>query len=384
MVHCAVRFAASTGRGVMAMTGVNSVRLVATFVELVKISSPSWKEHGVIDYIEKKLDLPGIRCTRYPCGDSFNLLARVDGTRGGDPVLFSCHTDTVVPCENVNPVVTPSRISSDGTTILGADDKAAVAAFLEALFVLRESGAPHGPLEFLFSCAEELGLYGIKGFDLSVLKSKQAFVFDSGGDIGRIVLKAPFHLTYRVSVKGKPAHAGMEPEKGISAIRVLSEMIGAIPHGRIDRETTVNVGTISGGRATNIVAEHAEMTLEARSISRGKLSAVDGKISGIMKKIAKKRGAGISLKKNLEYSGFALTEKDRVVKTVAGALESLGIKPSFEVSGGGSDTNVINRAGIRAVNVSVGMRNVHTKKEYILTKDLVNSARLVLAIIGRV
>jgi tripeptide aminopeptidase len=363
------------------MTDIRRERLIATFVDLVKIPSPSWKEIGVIEYIEKKLDMPGITCTRFPCGDSFNLLVKVDGTRAGAPVLFSCHTDTVVPCENVNPVVTPSRISSDGTTILGADDKAAVAAFLEAIFAVRESGAPHGPLEFLFSCAEELGLYGIKGFDLSAVESKYAFVFDSGGDIGRIVLKAPYHLTYRVSVKGKPAHAGMEPEKGISAIRVLSEMISAIPHGRIDRETTVNVGTVSGGRATNIVAENAEMTLEARSISRKKLAAVDGKIAAAMKRISKKRGTKIRIAKNLEYSGFALSEKDRVVRIVSEAMKSLGITPSCEVSGGGSDTNVINRAGIRAVNVSIGMRNVHTKKEYILTKDLVNGARMVLAII---
>lgn len=366
------------------MAEINRERLIATFVDLVKIASPSWKEIGVIEYLEKKLDIKGVTCERFPCGDSFNLLVKVEGTRGGLPVLFSCHTDTVTPCENVNPVVTPSKISSDGTTILGGDDKAAVAAFLEAIRALKESGAQHGPLEFIFSCAEELGLYGIKGFDLSKVKSRYAFVFDSGGDIGRIVLKAPYHLTYRVSVKGKPAHAGMEPEKGVSAVRALAEMISAIPHGRIDRETTVNVGTISGGRATNIVAESAEMTLEARSISRKKLAAVDGKISGILKKISKRRGVKVTIKKNLEYSGFSLSEKDRVVRIVSDAMKTLGIIPSYEVSGGGSDTNVINRAGIRAVNVSVGMRNVHTEKEYIFTKDLVNGARLVLAIIALV
>jgi len=366
------------------MVSINEKRLVDTFLDLVKIPSPSWKELEVIKYIEKSVNLPGVEVLRYPCGDSFNLLVRVEGTRKVAPVLFSCHTDTVVPCENVRPLVRGGKITSDGTTILGGDDKAAVAVFVETIRALKESGAPHGPLEFLFSCAEELGLHGIKGFDLKALRSRLAFVFDSGGDIGKIVLKAPYHMTYRVKVKGKPAHAGMEPEKGISAVRVLSEMISAIPHGRIDRETTVNVGTVAGGRATNIVAENAEMTMEARSIDRKKLAVIDKKIVGTMRAAAKRRGATVKIEKTLEYSGFTLGKNDRVVKVVAGAMMSLGIVPSFEVSGGGSDTNVINRGGIKAVNTSIGMRNVHTKKEYLRIKDLVLGARLVRAIVERV
>ncbi len=275
------------------MIDIDRQRLISTFVDLAKISSPSWKELPVIEYIEQRVKKFGIKAERHPCGDSYNLLIRMDGTRKGVPVLFSCHTDTVVPCEGVNPVITSGRISSDGQTILGADDKSAVAAFLEIIYQLKENNVSHGPLEFLFSCAEELGLYGIKGFDLSKLKSRYAFVFDSGGGVGKIILKAPYHLTYRVVVKGRPAHAGMEPEKGISAIRVISEMISSIPHGRIDRETTANVGIIAGGRAANIVAENAEMVMEARSISRKKLDALDKKIStGHRRQGGKERSAG--------------------------------------------------------------------------------------------
>ncbi len=366
------------------MIAINEKRLVDTFLDLVKISSPSWKELPVIEYIEKSTAFPGVEAMRYPCGASFNLLVRVEGTRKGAPVLFSCHTDTVKPCENVRPLLKGGKITSDGTTVLGGDDKAAVAVFVETIRALKEGDASFGPMEFLFSCAEELGLHGVKGFDFSVLKSRLAFVFDSGGDIGKIILKAPYHMSYGVTVKGKPAHAGMEPEKGISAVRVLGEMISAIPHGRIDRETTVNVGTVAGGRATNIVAELAEMAMEARSIDRKKLQNIDAKITGIIKAAAKKRGAKVKIAKTLEYSGFSLGKNDRVVKILAGAMESIGINPSYEVSGGGSDTNVINRAGIKAVNTSIGMRNVHTKKEYILIKDLVLAARLVRAIAERV
>jgi tripeptide aminopeptidase len=175
----------------------------------------------------------------------------------------------------------------------------------------------------------------------------------------------------------------MEPEKGVSAIRAMSEMISAIPHGRIDKETTVNVGTISGGSATNIVAESAEMTLEARSLNKTKLKKIDNKITAALKAVARKNRVKVAIKKTMEYEGFALSKDDRVVQIAANAIASMGIMPRFEVSGGGSDTNVINKAGIDAVNLSIGMRNVHTKKEFVKIQDLVKGTRLVHAIIDR-
>ncbi|MCX7680190.1 MAG: M20/M25/M40 family metallo-hydrolase [Spirochaetes bacterium] len=365
------------------MIEINKDRLVKTFLELVTIPSPSWNEHEVIAYIERSVAEYGAQCERFPCGESFNLLVKLKGNRKGETGLFSCHTDTVTPCENVRPIVTEMKIMSDGTTILGGDDKAAVAVFIEVIRNLKEKNLAYADLEFLFSCAEELGLYGIKGFPLKKLNAKYAFVFDSGGDIGAIVLKAPFHLTYRVVVKGKSAHAGIEPEKGVSAIRVISEMIHAIPHGRIDRETTVNVGIVHGGLATNIVAEHAEMALEARSLSKTKLNKIDKKIVSQLKTIASRNGASVKIKKNMEYEGFALSKENRVVQIAASAIASIGVMPKFEVSGGGSDTNIINRAGIEAVNLSIGMRNVHTKKEFIKIQDLIRGAKIVHAIIER-
>ncbi len=359
----------------------NRDRLVATFVDLAKISSPSWKEGEVIRYISKRLDRIGVDCEKHPCGESHNLLARIPGDESRTPVLFSCHMDTVVPCENINPVVSKTKITSDGTTILGADDKAAVAAFIEALTSVRESKLPHGPLEFIFSCAEEVGLLGIKGFDIPRLRSKFAYVFDSGGEIGRVILRAPFHITLNISVTGKSAHAGMEPEKGLSAIRVISEIVTRIPHGRIDNETTVNIGIIAGGSATNIVAEEAHIELEARSLDRAKLNDVEEDIRMIVESTAREFGAKVRIKRNMEYTGFSIRESDPVVKLVRRAFSKIGIEPRFESSGGGSDTNIFNRAGVRAINLSIGMRNVHTKKEFIFIRDLVDGARLVEAII---
>jgi tripeptide aminopeptidase len=363
------------------MYTVNNDRLKETFIDLVKIPSPSWKEAGVIRYISGALAELGISCEMYPCGESHNLLARVPGSCSGKPVLLSCHMDTVVPCENVKPVVKKNRITSDGTTVLGGDDKAAIAAFIEALRVLKETNTPHVPIELLFSCAEELGLYGIKGFDMSILRSRRAFVFDSGGDIGTVITKAPYQISLEVSIRGKAAHAGMEPEKGISAIRVLALILAAIPHGRIDRETTVNAGIITGGKATNIVAEESWCKLEARSIDRAKLAAVEKRIRDIAAAIALSHNAGLRIKRRLEYPGFTMQENSPVMVMAESAVRKIGTVPKMEASGGGSDTNILNRAGIRAVNLSIGMRNVHSTKEYILVSDLIKGARLVLALI---
>ncbi len=363
------------------MYEISSERLQNTFIDLVKRPSPSWKEKPVIEYLAPIFNELGVSWSLHPCGQSHNLLARIDGDPGRKTLLFSCHLDTVVPCENVVPVIKGGKITSDGNTVLGGDDKAAIAAFIEAMRVLKETGMRHGPLEFLFSCAEEIGLYGIKGFDLSLIRADYAFVFDSGGDIGGIVLQAPTQLTMELFVKGKAAHAGMEPEKGVSAIRVLSEIITRIPHGRIDKETTSNAGIISGGKATNIVAESAYCKLEVRSINPAKLRSVEARIKKTAAETAARHGAKIRITRNLEYSGFSLREDSPVVRMASSAVRKIGKKPRYESSGGGSDTNIINRAGIKAVNLAIGMRAVHTTKEFIYMRDIASGARLVLALI---
>lgn len=360
---------------------VNKERLVSTFIDLAKIASPSWEEKGVIDYIKQKAQKLGVECILYPCNNSHNVMIRIPGDESYTPVLFSCHMDTVTPCENVQPIIKDNKIVSDGRTILGADDKSAIAAFLEAIELLKEHTIPHGPVEFLFSCAEEVGLFGVKGFDLSQVKSRYAFVFDSDGPVGKIIVAAPYHISMKITVKGKAAHAGMEPEKGVSAIRALSEIINAIPHGRLDRETTANVGIIKGGRATNIVAEEAECTLETRSRQKARALSVKKEIESTAKKIAKKHKARVKIESTMDYEGYTINERDPIVLIASKALNSIGIKPALAVSGGGSDTNIFNAHAIKAVNLSSGMRQVHTTKEYIFIRDLINVASLVLSII---
>ena len=364
------------------MQQVNTRRVIDTFLELVKIPSPSWKEDNVIRYIEKKASEFGYASERSACRDSWNLLVRIPGDESMKPLLFAAHTDTVTPCEKVVPVETGTKITSDGTSILGGDDKAAVAAFIEAMEVLSSGEKNHPPVEFLFTCAEEVGLQGMKGMDYSKIRAKRAFVFDCSGSIGTMILQAPSQIILKAEVTGKAAHAWIEPEKGLNAIRVLSEIISKLPDGRIDKETTANVGIVAGGRATNIVSEKASFEMEMRSLSRTKLKALETKVVQIIKKTAAAKGAKVKVQSTLEYSGFSIPVTDAIVKTVEQAAARAKVKPVYSSSGGGSDTNVLNAKGIRAVNLSIGMSNVHTTKEFILKKDIIKGAELVLAIIA--
>ncbi len=363
------------------MYSINRDRLIKTFVELAEIPSPSWHEKNVMNYIIKRFSRLGAECTTYKCGESENLLIKFKGTAARNTILLSGHMDTVVPCEKIKPVVTATKISSDGTSVLGSDDKAAIAIFIEAFEYIRKHRIGHGPVEILLTCAEELGLKGIKGFDLSLLKAKYGFVFDSSGSIGRVIVKAPFHSNMDITVRGKASHAGMAPEKGINAIRVLSEIITALPSGRIDDESTINVGIISGGMATNIVPEFAGCKLEVRSIDRKKMSSIEKQVRETAKHICAKNKAKVKIERTLEYSGFIVSPEENISQMVAAAMRRINIKPEFVAMGGGSDTNIINSSHIRAINLSCGMQKIHSTGEFVLIKDLVRGTELVLSLL---
>lgn len=361
---------------------INEQRLISTFTDLASIPSPSWHEHAVIDYISGRLDKLGVKTKRYPCGQSFNLLSVLEGDKCRQPIILSAHMDTVRPCDFIKPIVTKRRISSDGTSVLGSDDKAAIAMFIEAFEVLRENKMPHGTIEMLLSCAEEVGLHGIKGFNMSLLSAKTGFVFDSTGPIGTMILKAPYQYNFNLTVKGKAAHAGMEPEKGINAIVALANIIAKLPNGRIDHETTLNVGLISGEGSTNIVTPKAECTLEMRSIDIKKINSLENLLRQTAEETCAAFGAKVQIKKTVQYSGFILKENNPAVKIADKAVRLIGLKPLHISSGGGSDTNILNKSKINAINLSCGMKQIHTTREYIEIKDLLKGADLVLSLIN--
>ncbi len=364
------------------MSEINKERLFKIFKDLAGISSPSYKEEKVIQYIENYAKKNKLPFTKIPCGKSHNVVLRLDAnTEGRKKLLFSAHTDTVTPCENIIVVENETKFTSDGTTILGSDDKAGIAAILEGVAVVRESGIEHGQIEMLFTCAEEVGLKGMKGMEMNAVSPDYSFVLDSGGPVGSVCVKAPYHAIMKVHITGKAAHAGMEPEKGVSAISAAARMINALELGRIDEETTANIGTIKGGKATNIVAPDAYFDLEVRSLNKNKLADTERDIKEKIRAAAKETGARVKIDRDLEYSGYTIKENAQIMKLFNKACGSISIKPVYEASGGGSDTNILNAAKHQAINLSCGMAKVHTTSEYIKKSDLVKSAMLVSALI---
>ena len=221
----------------------------------------------------------------------------------------------------------------------------------------------------------------MKGFDIKNTLAKKAFVFDSDGTVGSATVAAPYQTVMKVSLKGKAAHAGMEPEKGISAVYAAAEIINSLPQGRIDSETTTNVGIINGGTANNIVTENLTFELECRSLDKKKLDALNSKIVSVIKSVSSKRKVKAVISNEREYSGYSISQNDNIISHFERAAKMCGIKPSYKKSGGGSDTNILNGRKIKALNLSVGMTKVHTTDEFLMKSDLHKSAAMVIALI---
>jgi tripeptide aminopeptidase len=355
---------------------INQGRLVSTFLELIQIDSPSGQEDEIARYLMAELRSLGLIVVRDRTG---NVIARLAGE--GQPILLSAHIDTVEPGWGVKPIIEGGIITSDGTTILGGDDKSGIAVILEVLRVLVEQGLAYPPLEVALTVGEEKGLKGAKGLDLTKLRAREGIVLDSGGEIGTIVVSAPSQDKIRAIVHGKAAHAGVEPERGINAIVVAAEAIAAMPLGRIDEETTANIGRIQGGTATNIVPDRAEMEGEARSHDERKLEAQVQAMTEALKKAANRHGATVDIDVQRSYSTFRLSEEDGIVRRAVAAARTLGLTPALVPSGGGSDANVFNAGGIAAINISTGMDKVHTTEERIVVADMVQCAEFLLAIL---
>jgi tripeptide aminopeptidase len=290
--------------------------------------------------------------------------------------------DTVGPGEGIRPLVVDGVVKSDGNTVLGADDKAGIAVILEALSSVLESGMKHGRVEIVLTVAEEIGLLGSKNLDLSQLQARRVFVLDGEGEIGGIVVRAPSQNSIRATFKGRSAHAGLNPEAGINAIDAAAEAITCMTLGRIDEETTANVGIIRGGRAANIVPDEAYLEGEARSLSEESLDRQTREMEKCLQEGATKLGAQVEALVTRAYSSFNLGLQDAIVKIALEAAENLGIKARLASTGGGSDTNVFNESGLPAVNLSVGYENVHTAREKIPVKNLEKAAQYLVEIIS--
>jgi len=352
----------------MPHTAINYDRLLSTFLELAQISSPSRREGAIVRRILEILQNLGAQVTVDTSaerlgGESGNVIARFPGAIDAPPLLFNAHLDTVEPTEQLRIRLHDETITSDGATILGADDKAGVAAIIEMLRAVQESGLPHPPLEIVFTVAEEIGLMGSMVLDYGLLTAKVGFVADSGGNIGRIIHRAPAQKNVKFTVHGRACHAGIAPEKGVNAIAVAAQAITNIRQGRLDAETTANIGIIHGGKATNIVPDTVEVVGEARSRDPQKLAAQVAHMRQAFTAAAAAMGATVDIEETDIYAAFNLDPASRPVQLAARALDALGIVPIVEATGGGSDANFFNAHGIEAVILSTGMSNAHGHDE---------------------
>ncbi|MGB8452871.1 MAG: M20/M25/M40 family metallo-hydrolase [Anaerocolumna sp.] len=363
---------------------INKKRIADEFCKLVSIDSASFQERNMADILTKYLSELGFEVTEdkayeYYDGNAGNIYGFLKGDKEGDPLLFSAHMDTVEPSSHKKAVVHgDGTITSDGSTVLGADDLAGVTAILEAVRTIKEQGLSHRSIEVLFTIAEEVYIRGSEVFDYKMIKAKEAYVLDLSGPVGTAALKAPTLVSFTAKFIGKAAHAGFAPERGIHAISVAAEAITAIRQGRIDEETTVNVGTIEGGLARNIVPENCILKGEVRSLNHDKTLAEIDKIEHIFKETAEKRGAGLEFETSFGCIAYEVEKEQEVVKRFEKACSDINCKTDLIATFGGSDNNNFVRNGITGIVIACGMNEVHSCKEYTHVDELERCSNITL------
>lgn len=344
--------------------------IINNFIELCKIPSPSGDEKKVREkIIELYKDLGD-----WKVDDIGNMYLSIGN--GDKSLLFNAHIDTVpVNSDKIEVIVDNEIIRSDGKTILGADDKSGVVTILEG--IRSKKNNLKGKIEVVLTVQEETGLNGSKNLNYSLIKSKEGFVFDLHNPPGDVVYISPYHNTIKFFIYGKAAHAGAEPEKGINAIMLSSKAISKLKIGKIDDETTANIGYIKGGVATNVIPDFVEIWGEVRSLDENKLINLTNDIIDTFIKEVEDGGGKIEYRLNREYNGYRLDENDKLIQIVKKAFENLNIKPNIRKTMGGSDSNIFHEKGIKTLVLSNGMQNVHTNEEYIRIEDLIKSVKLV-------
>ncbi|MEK5027176.1 MULTISPECIES: M20/M25/M40 family metallo-hydrolase [unclassified Paenibacillus] len=368
---------------------ISQDRLIQEFMELVRIDSETRNERQIADVLKEKFSALGLTAieddsqerTGHGAGNLF-VTWPADNGAAAPKLLFTCHMDTVVPGQNIKPTLGEDGwITSDGSTILGADDKAGLAALFEAIRVIQEQGVAHGQIQFVITAGEESGLLGARAMDPKLLDADMGFALDSNGEVGAIAVAAPSQAKVTMQIFGKSAHAGVNPEDGISAIQVASKAISAMKLGRIDNETTANIGKFAGGGPTNVVCDHVQLDAEARSIVQEKVDRQVASMREALETTVREHGAECEFRSEIIYPAFSFNEHDPVVVLADRAITSLGLKTRLFPSGGGSDANVFNGLKVPTVNLAIGYEHIHTTKERIKAEDIVKAAELVVAIV---
>jgi tripeptide aminopeptidase len=361
-----------------AAAAVDRDRLVRTFLELVAIDSPTGHEERIGEELERRFSAFGTSVRRDHVG---NLVATLPGTRPGT-FLVSTHMDTVGTDVGIQPIIGDDGvIRTDGSTILGADDKSGIASCLELLTLFRaHPDWQHPTIEFLMTVGEEAGLVGSRQLDVEKLQSTYGFVLDTAGAVGSITYWAPTEVDLTVSFHGRKAHAGVEPEKGINALRAAAEAVAAMPLGRIDEETVANIGTLAAGEARNIVPAGAVLEGMARSHNQAKLDAQLAAMRRAVSEAAERHGATFEFESEEIYRTYKIEPTAQPYREAARAIRSLGIEVGARKSGGGTDGNFLNARGIPCVGLATGMVDEHATSEHIAIDDMVAACQILVTI----
>jgi tripeptide aminopeptidase len=362
--------------------------VVGLFTDLAAIPSPPGSEREVADRVRAYLEDLGLEVSEDDAGprigaNAGNLLCRLEPTiaNGGLPIFLCAHLDTVQPTGPLEPVVADGVVRNAGGTILGADNKAAVASMLEATRLILSENRPHAGIELLFTPKEEVGLQGAKAFDADRLQARVGFVFDHAAPIGEVMLGAPHARSIEVTMRGRAAHAGIAPEEGRSAIVAAARAISDFRLGRLDDETTANVGLIEGGIARNIVPDRCTFSIDVRSHDEAKLAELVKELLETITFAAALEHCEAESTVDESYAGYRFSRGDLPVRMACAALQREGFEPRLGLGGGGADANVFNERGRQCVNLANGMAAIHTSDEHIAVADLERMVDVTLALV---
>lgn len=366
---------------------INEERLLESFLELAKINAPSGNEKPMAEFLIPKLEELGFSIQFDEAHQQFggncgNLIAWWEGTDShAEPLFFSTHMDTVMPTAGLKPVIKEGIIYSDGTTILGADDRAALAAYLEGIKVIQESGIPCGPIELILTVNEQPGLIGARYLDYSLVKSKKGFIFDSSGDVGQIILQGPYSSRIYCEIKGRSSHIGLNPEDGINAFLIASDALKGMKLGKVNDRILANIGVMKGGTMSSIIPGEVELVGEVRSFEKEDLENQLQHMKETVEKAAEQHHGRAEVRFEKKYLGFNIPKESDIAKTAWNAADDIGVDKYITKTFGGADTNVLNENGLTCITLGNGFKNLHTFDEHISIENLINGGRYTVALI---
>ena len=363
---------------------MNNQRLIDLFLDVAKINALSGNEKPLADYIKSFLSNLGYRVSEdnsqeFTNSNTGNLICKIGS--GGNFVMLS-HMDTARPTGNVKPIILDDKIISSGDTVLGVDNRAGVSVLLYTLEKISNEKISVKDFTVAFTTCEETTLFGSKNLGING-EIKNGFIFDSGYRPGNFIYSACGAIGLKIKIIGKASHSGIAPEKGINSMQAAVKAISQLPLGRIDEETTMNIGTLSSGSAVNVIPEITELEGEVRSFNMKKAEDNFNLLVNIFKNEAEKIGAKIEIKYFWDFVPYTINESSYVYKEVVRAIKNVGLEPTPKISLGGSDANSLNGRGIESINLGIGAQNPHSNDEFIFIEDLVKSAEIALELVKK-